>query len=526
MRRGLLSPICELVLSDYLIAAMPGSIGAIRLSIEAGTDGGFAFDNSYARLPERFYARLPPAATAAPRLVRLNEELAIHLSLDPKALATAEGVEILAGNRLARRSEPLAMAYAGHQFGNFVPQLGDGRAILLGELIDRDGVRRDIQLKGSGRTPFSRNGDGRAALGPMLREYIVSEAMAALGVPTTRSLAVVTTGETVRREELLPGAVLTRVAASHIRVGTFQFFAARGDVEATRILADYALARHYPEAAHAANPYRALTGLVVSRQARLIAQWMLVGFIHGVMNTDNMSIAGETIDYGPCAFMDFYHPETVYSSIDAMGRYAYGNQPRIAQWNLARFAEALLPLLADDMNAAVEMAQEAIGGFVPAFQTAYLEGFRRKLGLLRPEPADAGLTSDLLAHMASSGADFTSAFRRLCEAADGDAAGLLALFADPRGFGEWMAKWRARLEREGGDPIERKAAMCLANPIYIPRNHLVEKAVSAAQTHGDFGPFERLLTVLSAPYEERPGLERYAAPPEPDEIVRETFCGT
>ena len=291
----------------------------------------FAFDNSYARLPDRFFARLHPTPVATPSLVRLNEKLARHLGLDPGKLATPEGVEILAGNRIPTRGDPLAMAYAGHQFETFVPQLGDGRAILLGEVIDRDGVRRDIQLKGSGRTPFSRQGDGRAALGPVLREYIISEAMAALGIPTTRALAVVTTGETVWRETPLPGAVLTRVASSHVRVGTFQFFAARGDVDAVQRLADHVIARHYPEAVDAANPYRSLLDLVISRQAELVAKWLLIGFIHGVMNTDNMSIAGETIDYGPCAFMDAYHAGTVYSSIDSLGRYAYGNQPAIAR---------------------------------------------------------------------------------------------------------------------------------------------------------------------------------------------------
>src|SRR6516162_5441821 len=360
----------------------------------------FAFDNSYARLPDRFFARLRPTPVAAPRLVRLNKKLAWHLELDPGKLAAPEGVEILAGNRVPERGEPLAMAYAGHQFGTFVPQLGDGRAILLGEVIDRDGVRQDIQLKGSGPTPFSRLGDGRAALGPVLREYIVSEAMAALGIPTTRALAAVTTGEPVWRETPLPGAVLTRVASSHIRVGTFQFFAAQGDLDAIRRLADHVIARHYPEAADAANRYRTLLDLVISRQAALIARWLLVGFIHGVMNTDNMSIAGETIDYGPCAFMDVYHPGTVYSSIDNMGRYAYGNQPRIAQWNLARLAETLLPLLAEDKDAAIKEAQEAIDAFTSGFETAYAAGLSRKLGLLQPRPDDLSLAQDLLERMA------------------------------------------------------------------------------------------------------------------------------
>ncbi len=448
--------------------------------------------------------------------------------LDPAALASAEGVEILAGNRVPERSEPIAMAYAGHQFGNFVSQLGDGRAILLGEVLDCGGIRRDIQLKGCGPTPFSRRGDGRAALGPVLREYIVSEAMAALGIPTTRTLAAVTTGEIVRREGPLPGAVLTRTASSHIRIGTFQFFAARGDVEATRQLADYAIARHYPEAAHAANPYSTLLELAVSRQASLIAQWMLVGFIHGVMNTDNMSIAGETIDYGPCAFMDSYRPDTVYSSIDAMGRYAYGRQPRIAQWNLTRFAETLLPLLAQDINESVELAQAAIDAFVSLFEAAYTEGFRRKLGLFRPQDGDRALAEDLLARMARNGADFTLTFRRLCDAAAGAEAGNAprTLFADPGAFDEWAALWRGRLTHEGGDPVFRRAAMQRANPLFIPRNHLVEEAISAAQNDGNFKPFENLLTVLSAPCEDRAGFERYADPPRPDQIVSETFCGT
>src|SRR5437588_543388 len=354
----------------------------------AGGDISLPFDNSYARLAERFYARLAPTPVAAPRLVKLNTALAAELGLDAGQLASPQGVEVLAGNRIAPGSQPIALAYAGHQFGNFVPQLGDGRAILLGEVLDKDGVRRDIQLKGSGPTPFSRRGDGRAALGPVLREYIVSEAMAALGIPTTRALAAVTTGEMVWRETPLPGAVLTRVASSHIRVGTFQFFAAQGDLDAIRRLADHVIARHYPEAVDAANRYRTLLDLVISRQAALIAKWQLVGFIHGVMNTDNMSIAGETIDYGPCAFMDVYHPGTVFSSIDQMGRYAYRNQPRIAQWNLARFAECLLPLLAQSEDAGLQQAQEALDAFAPHFEAAYTSGLRRKLGLHEERPGD------------------------------------------------------------------------------------------------------------------------------------------
>src|SRR6516165_8629957 len=367
----------------------------------------FAFDNSYARLPDRFFARLPPTPVAAPRLVRLNEKLAWHLELDPEKLAAPDGVEILAGNRLPKGGEPLAMAYAGHQFGGFVPQLGDGRAILLGEVIDRDGVRRDIQLKGSGPTPFSRLGDGRAALGPVLREYIVSEAMAALGIPTTRALAAVTTGEPVWRETPLPGAVLTRVASSHIRVGTFQFFAAQGDLDAIRRLADHVIARHYPEAANASNRYRTLLDLVISRQAALIARWLLVGFIHGVMNTDNMSIAGETIDYGPCAFMDVYHPGTVYSSIDNMGRYAYGNQPLIARWNLARLAETLLPLFDVETDAAIAAATDVLDSFADRFQGYWADGMRAKLGLDDVQGDKGELIDDLQGLLHAQKVDFT-----------------------------------------------------------------------------------------------------------------------
>jgi len=485
------------------------------------------FDNTYARLPDRFFARLRPTPVASPRLVKLNTKLALELGFDPEELATPEGVEILAGNRVPVGGDPLAMAYAGHQFGTFVPQLGDGRAILIGEVIDRAGTRRDIQLKGAGPTPYSRRGDGRAALGPVLREYIVSEAMAALGIPTTRALAAVTTGEPVWRETPLPGAVLTRVASSHIRVGTFQFFAARGDVDAIRRLADHVIARHYPEAAGAINPYRAFLDQVISGQAELIAKWLLVGFIHGVMNTDNMSIAGETIDYGPCAFMDSYHPQTVYSSIDQMGRYAYGNQPDIAQWNLIRLAETLLPLLAEDDNAAIKQAQEAIGEFSKIFDTVYVAGISRKLGLLESRPDDIDLAQDLLDRMAHNGADFTLVFRRLCDAAgpDGD-AGVRTLFADPGAFDNWAERWRHRLAQEGGEPTERRSVMRAANPVFIPRNHLVEEAIVAAETDGDFSAFEKLLSVISAPYEDQSAFGRFADPPRPDQVVHQTFCGT
>jgi uncharacterized protein YdiU (UPF0061 family) len=490
----------------------------------------FPFDNSYARLPERMFARLPPTPVAAPRLIRLNEALARQLRLDPGKLASPEGIAVLAGNRVPQSGEPLAMAYAGHQFGGFVPQLGDGRAILLGEVVDADGVRRDIQLKGSGPTPFSRNGDGRAALGPVLREYIVSEAMAALGIPTTRSLAAVTTGETVRREMPLPGAVLTRVASSHVRVGTFQYFAVRADVDAIRHLADHVIARHYPEAAGAADPYQALLELVIGRQADLIAKWLHVGFIHGVMNTDNMSIAGETIDYGPCAFMDSYDPATVYSSIDSGGRYAYGNQPRIAQWNLARLAEVLLPLMGEDKEIAIRNANEALKGFGARFEAAYVEGLRLKLGLFQAHANGLSLAQALLDCMAQNNADFTLTFRGLCEAAaspEGD-TGVRNLFSDPASYDDWAEEWRRRLADDGTITVEeRMSVMRAANPAVIPRNHRVEEAISAAVDHSDFAPFQELIAVLARPYEDVPGtLARYAAPPRPDEVVRQTFCGT
>ncbi len=491
----------------------------------------FAFDNTYARLPEHFYARLDPTPVAEARIVKVNVELARELGLDADALTSEEGVAILAGNRVADGAEPIALAYAGHQFGYFVPQLGDGRANLLGELVARDGQRYDIQLKGSGRTPFSRGGDGRAALGPVLREYIVSEAMSALGVPTTRALAAVTTGEPVVRDTVLPGAVLTRIAASHLRVGTFQYFAARGDVTGLRTLADYAIARHYPEAAQAKQPYRALLEGVIARQARLIAQWMLLGFIHGVMNTDNTSISGETIDYGPCAFMEAYDPAKVYSSIDHSGRYAYGNQPRAALWNLARLAEALLPVLAQESGsekAALAAANEALSTFEPQFEAARGAGMRRKLGLVVERESDAALAENLLRCMAANRADFTLTFRRLCDAAagpEGD-AGVRTLFADPRAYDGWAVEWRRRLEEECADGPARTAAMRKTNPAFIPRNHLVEAALDAASLHLDFQPFEDLLAVISRPYDERPELERYSMPARPEECVLQTFCGT
>ncbi|QPC88616.1 YdiU family protein [Mesorhizobium sp. NBSH29] len=486
------------------------------------------FDNSYIHLPDRFFARVDPTPVATPRLIRLNSGLAEELRLDAGWLASPVGIDMLSGNRLPDNAEPIAAAYAGHQFGQFVPQLGDGRAILLGEVIDRDGARRDIQLKGSGPTPFSRRGDGRAALGPVLREYVVSEAMAALGIPTTRALAAVTTGDTVARETLLPGAVLTRVASSHIRVGTFQFFAARGDVEGVRILADYVIARHYPNAAESPEPYRALLDAVIAAQADLVAQWLLVGFIHGVMNTDNMSVAGETIDYGPCAFMDTYDLGTVFSAIDQNGRYAYGNQPSIAQWNLTRLAEALLPVLAEDQDSAVARAQEALDVFATRFKTKFHAGMRRKIGLVTEQDGDVTLVQDLLKIMAENGADYTLTFRRLSDAASGakgDKA-VRSLFGDPTSFDGWASNWRQRLGQEQQDDDTRRAAMNAVNPAYIPRNHQIEAMISAAVEQDDFGPFGELMEVLSRPYEDQPSFARYAEPPQPHERVLQTFCGT
>ena len=395
-------------------------------------------------------------------------------------------------------------------------------------VVGRDGLRRDIQLNGSGRTPFSRGADGRAALGPVLREYLISEAMAALGVPTTRALAAVATGQPVLRETALPGAVLTRVAASHIRVGTFQYIAAKDDVEVPRQLADYAIARHYPEAATAENRYRALLDAVVARQADLVARWLLIGFIHGVMNTDNTAVSGETIDYGPCAFMDAYDPATVFSSIDHLGRYAYGNQPNIAQWNLARLAETLLPLLAEDREKALAGAEDALGTFAAIFRAAYLGGLRRKLGLAAEREGDTALAQDLLRLMAENDADFTLCFRVLCAAVtgtEGDAT-LRALFADGCAYDAWAARWRQRMASDAIDPEARSAGMRAVNPAYIPRNHLVEAALDAAVTRQDFAPFEQLLEVVSRPFKERAGCERYAAPPAPEERVQQTFCGT
>ena len=486
------------------------------------------FSNSYARLPERFFARLAPTPATKPRLIKFNESLASELGVNAQGLEPDELAAVFAGNVTPPGAEPIAMAYAGHQFGSFVPQLGDGRAILLGEVLDRNGERRDVQLKGAGRTPFSRRGDGRAALGPVLREYLVSEAMHALGIPTTRALAAVSTGEPVYRDRQLPGAVLTRVASSHIRVGTFQYFAARGDLEAVERLSDYVIDRHFPEARDAERPRLALLQAVVERQALLIARWMHVGFIHGVMNTDNTALSGETIDFGPCAFMDSYDPATTFSAIDEFGRYAYANQPTIAQWNLARFAETLLPLVDPNPERAVELASEAISAFTSRYQEHWLAGMREKLGISGNEDGDLDLVRELLQAMHENAADFTLTFRRLCAAAADETADaeVRGLFANPDAYDSWAARWRSRLAVDEREPNARAEAMRAVNPAFIPRNHRVEQALDAAIDNADFSPFVELLTVLSRPYQDQSAFAEYANPPQTGERVFRTFCGT
>jgi uncharacterized protein YdiU (UPF0061 family) len=457
----------------------------------------------------------------APQLLVLNEPLARELGFDPSYLRSADGVRLLVGGSLPDEANPVAQAYAGHQFGGYSPRLGDGRALLLGELTLGDGSLRDLHLKGSGRTPFARGGDGLAAVGPMLREYIVSEGMHALGIPTTRSLSVVATGTPVRRETVLPGAVLARVASSHLRVGSFQFARATGDTTLLRRLVDHANARHYPDAASSENPALALFDEVVAAQASLVAQWMLFGFIHGVMNTDNMTISGETIDYGPCAFMDTYDPATVYSSIDSGGRYAFGNQPVVAEWNLARLAEALLPLLHEEQEQAIALAVESLKTFRPQYDAAWSAGMHAKLGLPRglEESVAAGLVEDLTALLRESHPDYTSFFRALSvAAASGDDEPVRGLVLDLPQLDAWLERWRSL------DPDAE--TMGRVNPVYIPRNHLVEESLDAA-TAGDLEPLTRLLSAVSAPYDERPGLERYAEPgPEDFATTYRTFCGT
>lgn len=501
------------------------------------TDGGvlasLAFDNSYARDLAGTYAPWKPQAWPQPRLVRLNQALAEELGLPTAALATPTGVALLAGNHLPAGAQPLAQAYAGHQFGNLSPQLGDGRALLLGEVIDCRGQRRDIAFKGSGRTPFSRRGDGRAALGPVLREYLVAEAMQAMGIPTTRALAAVTTGDTVQRERPLPGAVLVRVASSHIRVGTFEFFAIRQNWDLLRRLADYTIARHDPQWIGHEDRYLELLRGTAQRQARLVAQWMGVGFIHGVMNTDNMTLSGETIDYGPCAFMEGYDPETVFSSIDAHGRYAYRNQPGIAQWNLARLADCLIPLIDDGAERAVERATAVIEAFTAQYDQAWLEVVRAKLGISPPtttdaeaDAADRALAAALLTLLARDRVDFTLGFRYLAATLRGEEQRWLGLFHTARSAArDWLARWQGRLGVSAG--AGAAAQMDRVNPLYIPRNHLVEAALAAASDQGDYALFEQLLAVVSAPYRERAEDAAFTVPAPAEQTARyQTFCGT
>lgn len=485
-----------------------------------GVRTGWKLENSYADLPEAFYSRVNPTAVSSPKLVVYNALLGESLGLDTKAMTSDEGAAVFAGNKIPEGARPIAQAYAGHQFGYFT-MLGDGRAILLGEQITPRGERFDIQLKGSGRTPYSRRGDGRAALGPMLREYIISEAMNALGIPTSRSLAVATTGETVVRETDLPGAVLTRVAASHIRVGTFEYAAQWCTTEELRTLADYTIQRHFPDAQDDENPYLALLHEAVARQASLIAKWQLVGFIHGVMNTDNMAISGETIDYGPCAFMDVYDPATVFSSIDTHGRYAYGRQPVIAVWNLARFAETLLPLLSEDQDQAVELAQDVVQQFKPFYESNWQEGMREKLGIFSEEPGDGALVKDLLELMYRFSADFTNTFRSLTL----DERHGSSLFESPE-FSSWHERWEARRSRQKQSKSNSQELMRRSNPAVIPRNHRVESALEAAVSQGDYSVMQKFVEVVSNPYAYSAEQVEYAVPPEPSACRYRTFCGT
>ncbi len=473
------------------------------------------FDNSYAALPDAFFSRVFPSPVPAPELIALNKGLAVELGLNPAELQSPAGVAVLSGSATPVGAAPLAQAYAGHQFGGFSPQLGDGRAMLLGEVIDTAGIRQDIQLKGSGRTPYSRGGDGRAWLGPVLREYVVSEAMHAMGIPTTRALSAVTTGQDVMRETPLPGAVLCRVATSHIRVGTFQYFAARQDLESLQTLTDYTIARHYPDADGPMGLFRA----AVSAQAKLIARWMGVGFIHGVMNTDNTHVGGLTIDYGPCAFMDSYHPARLYSSIDRRGRYAYGNQPEIIVWNLAQLATSLIPLMGDDADACVGQATEVLHSFSSQYQAAWLDEFRAKLGLKLPRDGDEALIMDLLERMAAQNADFTNTFRALA----GDKA--RDQFSDPTAFDDWNSRWQSRLADESSTQDEQRDLIRGASPAVIPRNHRIEEMIQTAVA-GDYTLLKRLNAALASPFEDVAEFEDLKRPPTVDEEVTQTFCGT
>lgn len=486
-----------------------------------------AFDNTYTQLPEQLYSRQLPSPVPSPDAIRVNRALAELLNIDPDWLASEQGIDMVAGNEVPAGADPIATVYAGHQFGSWNPQLGDGRAILLGEVVGKDGERYDLQLKGSGQTPYSRMGDGRAPLGPVLREYLVSEAMFALGVATSRTLAAVTTGQTVYREESLPGGVLARVARSHIRIGTLQYLAARNDREALEALVNHVIDRHYPAARDHRNPVQAMFEMVCAAAASLVASWQLLGFIHGVMNTDNMLLSGETIDYGPCAFMDSYHPDTVYSSIDRAGRYAYRNQPGIAHWNLSCLAQALLPVLDENEEQAVALARDTLEQFPSFFLEANLKGLRKKLGLAKTAEEDETLAKDFLALLASTGSDFTLAFRRLSEMAGKEPAqSVKDLFEFPTAFSAWLDLWQAKLAEQELPRDDIQARMLATNPALIPRNHLVEEAIDAATDRGDFSPFHSLADLLEQPFEYDISLQRFATPPRPDQLVRQTFCGT
>lgn len=495
--------------------------------IETPISTSLKFDNSYATDLKGFYRAWQGEIAPDPELVALNKPLAAKLGLDVAALTVGQLAKIFSGTIAPAGAAPLAQAYAGHQFGGFSPQLGDGRALLLGEVFNQTGQRQDIALKGSGRTPFSRGGDGKAAIGPVLREYIVAEAMFALGIPTTRALAAVTTGQSVMRESgPLPGAVLARVAASHLRVGTFQYFAAQGETGKLRQLADYAIARHYPQAQDCDNPYLSLLQSVSKVQADLLAKWMTVGFVHGVMNTDNMTISGETIDYGPCAFMDSYDPRALYSSIDHQGRYAYGQQPVMARWNLARFAETLLPFLDADETCAIDLATTEVNRFADLYLPAWTGRMRAKMGLQTALPGDTKLADDLLAAMEGQNVDYTLLFRGLSEPSFGRASEVKLLFKDPSAFLEWFQRWQVRLGQEDSDPTLRAMQMKQVNPIYIPRNHKVEEVLQSMEKHGNIAPFERLKRVLSQPFVQQDGCEDYALPAPDDFGPYMTFCGT
>lgn len=492
------------------------------------------FNNNFASLGENFYQRVEPTPVQNPAVIRFNDQLAAELGWPLGAVSQDELAQIFSGNRVPDGAEPLAMAYAGHQFGHFVPQLGDGRAILLGEVVMADGRSMEMQLKGSGQTYFSRNGDGRAALGPVLREYIVSEAMARLGVPTTRALAAVTTGEEVARERLLPGGIITRMAKSFVRVGTFQFYAARGDLDSVKILADHVIDRLYPQLRDADNPYRALLQQVVQGQASLIAKWMQLGFIHGVMNTDNMSVAGETIDYGPCAFMDAYSHTRVFSSIDHGGRYAYSQQPSIGLWNLTRLAETLAPLFDGDSETAVKKAQSVLEGYIDTYNNEWLDGMRAKCGLSDTvnkavSNNDRELVESLFELMHARQADFTLVFSSLSQlvSVHGEAdKEFQKLFGPGAEVQQWLQRWRERLQHERQTDAQRQARMQCVNPVYIPRNHQLEAAIRAAEDHNDFSLFHELCTLLEKPFAIQPGKQHYQLPPQPEEEVKHTFCGT